>query len=52
MFVLMILEKLKETRLKLSPGSVTILWKMENYEEARIKLTNNKLIQLKSPPKK
>ena len=40
MFVLRILEKNKEARLKLSQGSVTVLWKMTNYQEARVKLTN------------
>ena len=40
MFVLVILEKIKETRLKFSLGSVTVLYKMANYEEARVKLTN------------
>ena len=32
MFVLTVLEKINETRLKFSQGSVTILWKMGNYE--------------------
>ena len=36
----MILEKIKETRLKFSQGSVTVLQKKANYEEAIIKLTN------------
>ena len=40
MFVLTILEKIKETKLKLSQGSLTALWKMANYQEARVKLTN------------
>ena len=31
MFVLTILEKFKETRLKFSQGSVTVLWKITNY---------------------
>ena len=30
-----ILEKIKETRLKFSQGSVTVLHKTENYQEAR-----------------
>ena len=41
MFVLTILEEIKETRLKLSQGSVTVLWKMTICEEARVKLTNS-----------
>ena len=36
MFVLTILEKIKETRLKFSQGSVTVLWKTENYQEAKV----------------
>ena len=36
MFVLTILEKIKETRLKFSQGSVTVLEKMANNQEARI----------------
>ena len=39
MLTLMILEKIKEARLKFSQGSGTVLWKMSNYEEARVKLT-------------
>ena len=27
-------------RLKFSQGSVTVLWKMVNYQEERVKLTN------------
>ena len=34
-FILTILEKIKETRLKLPQGSVTVLHKMVNYQEAR-----------------
>ena len=41
MFVLTILEEIKETRLKLSQGSVPVLWKMAIYEEAIVKLTNS-----------
>ena len=41
MFVLKFLEKIKEIRLKLSQGKVTILEKVTNYEEASIQL--NKL---------
>ena len=40
MFVLTILEKLKQTRLKFSQRSVTVLQKMVNYHGARIKLRN------------
>ena len=47
MFVLTILEKIKETRLKLSQGHVTLLQKIANYEEARVKLTNTQLNKLK-----
>ena len=51
MFVLTILEKFEETRLKFSQGGVTVPWKMVNYEEARVKLTNNQLNKLKSAAK-
>ena len=47
MFVLTILEKIKETRLKLSQGHVTLLQKIANYEEARVKLTKTQLNKLK-----
>ena len=43
MYVLMILQKIKETRLNFSQGSLTVLWRMVNYEEARDKLTNSQL---------
>ena len=46
MFVLTILEKTEETRLKFSQGSVTVSLKMENYQEARVKLTNTQLSKL------
>ena len=39
MFVLTILEKIKETRLKISQGSVTVLWKRASYQETTVKLT-------------
>ena len=39
---------MKETRLKFSEGSVTVSWKMANYEEVRAKLTNTQLNKLKS----
>ena len=48
MFALTILEKIKETKLKFFQGSVTILKKMTNYEEARVALTNTQLNKLKS----
>ena len=38
MFVLTILEKDKETQLKVSQGTVTVLSKMANYQEGRVKL--------------
>ena len=44
---LTILEKIKEMRLKFSQGSVTVLWKMVSYQEARVKLTNTQLNILK-----
>ena len=47
MLVLTILEKIKETRLNFSQGSVTVLCKMVNYEEARIKLTTAQLKKIK-----
>ena len=43
MFALTILEKIKETRLKFSQESVPVLYKMANYNEARMKLTNIQL---------
>ena len=46
------LEKIKETRLKFSQGSATVLKKMENYQEARVRLTNTKLNKLKSVVKR
>ena len=39
MFALTILEKIKQTILKYSQGSVTVLQKMANYQEKRAKLT-------------
>ena len=47
MFILTILEKVKETRLKLSEERVTISWKMVNYQEARVNLTNTQWNKLK-----
>ena len=51
MFVLTILEKIKETKLKFSQGSGTVLQIMANYQEARVKLTNTQLSKLKSAAK-
>ena len=50
-FVRTILEKIKETRTKFSQGSVTVLWRMANYQETRVKLTNTRLNKLKSTAK-
>ena len=52
MFVLKILEKIKETRLKFSQGNVTVLWKIANCQEVRVKLTNTQLSKLKSAAKR
>ena len=51
MFNLAILEKIKETRRTFSQGSVTVLQKMANYQEPRVKLTNIQLNKLKSAAK-
>ena len=51
MFSLTILEKIKETRLTFSQGSLTVLQKMANYQEPRVKLTNIQLNKLKSEAK-
>ena len=51
MFVLPILEKIKETRLIFSQGGITLLWKMANYEEARVIITNAQQEKLKSAAK-
>ena len=48
MFILIIFEKIKETRLKFSQGNVTVLQKIANYQETRVKLTNTQLNKLKS----
>ena len=48
MFVITILEKIKETRLKFYQGSKTVLHMMPNYQEARVKLTGTQLNKLKS----
>ena len=47
MFILTVLEKINEKRLKFSQGNVTVLWKMANYEETRFKLTNSQVNKLK-----
>ena len=51
MFVLTLLEKIKETRIRFSQGGVTVLQKMVNYEEARVNLTNTQLNKLKPAAK-
>ena len=51
MFALTNLAKIKEARLKFSQGSVTVLQKMANYEEAKVKVTNTPLKKLKSVAK-
>ena len=51
MFVLTILEEIKKTKLNFSQGRVTVLWKMINCEEARVKQTNTQLNKLKSAAK-
>ena len=51
MFALTILDKIKETRLKVSQGSVTVLYKMANYQKVKVKLTNRQLNKLKSSAK-
>ena len=48
---LKILEKIKETRLKFSQGSITALKKMANYDKTRVKLINSQLNKLKSVAK-
>ena len=51
MFVLRILEKVKEIRVKFSQGSVTVLQKMANYENANVNLTNAQQKKIKSAAK-
>ena len=51
MFILTILEKNKETRVKCSQGSVTVLQKVADYQEARVKLTNTQLNKSNSAAK-
>ena len=43
--------KIKERRLKYADRNVTVLLKMENYEETRITLKNTQLNKLKSAAK-
>ena len=45
------LKKINEARLTFSQRSLTVLWKMANYEEAIVKLTNTKLKKIKSAAK-
>ena len=52
MFVLIILEKITETWLKLSQGSKTVLQKMANYQEVGVKVTNTQPNKLKSAAEK
>ena len=52
MFVLTVLEKIKETGLKFSQGSVTVFQNMGTDEEVRVELTNTQLNKLKSAAKK
>ena len=49
--VLTILEKIEKTRLKFSQGSITVSWKMPNYQKARTKLTSTQLNKLKPAAK-
>ena len=46
MFVLTVLEKMEKRRPTFSQGSVTVLKKMGNYEEARDELANMQLNKL------
>ena len=50
LFILTILEEIKK-RFKFSQGSVTVLEKIANYQETRVKLTNTQLNKLKSAAK-
>ena len=43
MFILTVSEKIKETRLKFSQGSIIVLKIMGNYQTTRVKLTNTQL---------
>ena len=46
-----VLEKDKERRIKLYKESVTVLYTLANYQEARVKLINTQLNKLKSTAK-
>ena len=45
------LEKAKENRIKFYEESVTVLWTLANYQEARVKLITTQLNKLKSTAK-
>ena len=47
MFVLTILEKIKEMWIKFSQGTVTVLWQMANNRKLRVNLPNIQLNKLK-----
>ena len=51
MFVLTVLEKIKETKSKFLQRSATVLQKIASYEEAIVKLKNAQLNKLKSVAK-
>ena len=51
MFVLTLLEKIKEARLKFSQEDVTFLQKMANHQEAKVKLINTQLNKIQSAAK-
>ena len=51
MFILTVSEKIKETRLKFSQGSIIVLKIMGNYQTTRVKLTNTQLNKLNSAGK-
>lgn len=51
MFLLAVLEKIKETSIKSLQGSATVLQKMVNCEKARTELVNTQLNKLKSGTK-
>ena len=51
MFALTIFKEIKEAKTRFSQESVTILWKIANYKEVRVKLTNAHLFKLKSTVK-
>ena len=51
MFVLIILQKIRERRLKVYQKSVKVLEIIADYQEARVKLRNTQLNKLKSVAK-